>query len=34
MRCVDVPDRETAVRVHREAHALEAQELYEVTQGA
>jgi hypothetical protein len=31
---VDAPDRETAVRVHREAHGLEAQELYEVTQGA
>ena len=31
---VDAPDRETAVRVHREAHGLEAQEVYEVTQGA
>jgi hypothetical protein len=31
---VDAPDRETAVRVHREAHGLEAQEVFEVTQGA
>jgi hypothetical protein len=31
---VEAPDRETAVRVHREAHGLEAQEVYEVTQGA
>ena len=31
---VDAPDRETAVRVHLEAHGLEAQEVYEVTQGA
>lgn len=31
---VDAPDRETAVRVHREAHGLEAQQVYEVTQGA
>lgn len=31
---VDAPDRETAARVHREAHGLEAQILYEVTQGA
>jgi hypothetical protein len=31
---VDAPDRETAVRVHRESHGLEAQEVYEVTQGA
>jgi hypothetical protein len=31
---VDAPDRETAIRVHREAHGLEAQEVYEVTQGA
>jgi hypothetical protein len=30
---VDAPDRETAIRVHREAHGLEAQEVYEVTQG-
>jgi hypothetical protein len=30
---VDAPDRETAIRVHREAHGLEAQEIYEVTQG-
>ena len=31
---VDAPDRETANRVHREAHGLEAHTLYEVTQGA
>jgi hypothetical protein len=31
---VDAPDRETATRVHREAHGLEAEELFEVTQGA
>lgn len=31
---VDAPDRETAIRVHREAHGLEAQEVYEVMQGA
>jgi hypothetical protein len=31
---VDAPDRETAIRVHREAHGLEAHTLYEVTQGA
>jgi hypothetical protein len=31
---VDAPDRETATRVHREAHGLEAHTLYEVTQGA
>jgi hypothetical protein len=31
---VDAPDRETATRVHREAHGLEAQELHEVIQGA
>ena len=30
---VDAPDRETATRVHREAHGLEAHTLYEVTQG-
>jgi hypothetical protein len=30
---VDAPDRETAIQVHREAHGLEAQEVYEVTQG-
>jgi hypothetical protein len=30
---VDAPDRETAIRVHREAHGLEAQEVYEVLQG-
>jgi hypothetical protein len=27
-------DRETASRVHREAHGLEAHTLYEVSQGA
>ena len=31
---VDAPDRETANRVHREAHGLVAQELHEVVQGA
>jgi hypothetical protein len=31
---VDAPDRETAARVHREAHGLEAHTLYEVEQGA
>ena len=31
---VDAPDRETATRVHREAHGLEAHTLHEVTQGA
>jgi hypothetical protein len=31
---VDAPDRETASRVHREAHGLEAHTLHEVTQGA
>ena len=31
---VDAPDRETAIRVHREAHGLEAQTLYKVAQGA
>ena len=31
---VDAPDAETAARVHREAHGLEADEIYEVTQGA
>ena len=30
---VDAPDRETASRVHREAHGLEAHTLYEVTPG-
>ena len=30
---VDAPDRETATRVHREAHGLEAHTLYEVEQG-
>jgi len=31
---VDSPDKETAARVHREAHGLEAHTLYEVEQGA
>ena len=31
---VDAPDAATAIRVHREAHGLEADEIYEVTQGA
>jgi len=31
---VEAPDRETAAKVHREAHGLEAQTLFEVTQGA
>jgi hypothetical protein len=31
---VDAPDRETATRVHREAHGLEAHTLYRVEQGA
>jgi len=31
---VDAPDRDTAARVHREAHGLEAQTLYQVEQGA
>ena len=31
---VDAPDAETATRVHREAHGLEAQEMHEVVQGA
>lgn len=31
---VDAPDRETAARVHREAHGLEAHTLYEVSEGA
>ena len=31
---VDAPDRETATRVHREAHGLEAHTLHEVSQGA
>jgi len=31
---VDAPDAETAARVHREAHGLEAQSIYEVEQGA
>jgi hypothetical protein len=31
---VDAPDADTAARVHREAHGLVADEIYEVTQGA
>ena len=31
---VDAPDRETASRVHQEAHGLTAHTLYEVKQGA
>ena len=31
---VDAPDRETATKVHREAHGLEAHTLYQVKQGA
>ena len=31
---VDAPDRETAIRVHREAHGLVTQTLHEVKQGA
>jgi hypothetical protein len=31
---VNAPDRETAARVHREAHGLEAHTLHLVTQGA
>ena len=31
---VDDPDRDTAARVHREAHGLEAQTIYQVEQGA
>jgi hypothetical protein len=31
---VNAPDRETATRVHREAHGLEAHTLFEVEQGA
>ena len=31
---VDAPDRESAVRVHREAHGLVADNLFEVLQGA
>ena len=30
---VDSPDKETAARVHREAHGLEAHTIYEVEQG-
>ena len=31
---VDAPDPETATRVHREAHGLEAHEMHEVQEGA
>lgn len=31
---VEAPDAESAIRVHREAHGLEADEIYPVTQGA
>ena len=31
---VDAPDRDTATRVHREAHGLEAHTLHKVAQGA
>lgn len=31
---VEAPDRETATRVHREAHGLEAHTLFKVEQGA
>jgi hypothetical protein len=31
---VEAPDAETATRVHREAHGLEADEIYEVTEGS
>jgi hypothetical protein len=31
---VGAPDSETAARVHREAHGLEAQTIHEVIQGA
>ena len=31
---VEAPDQEAAIRVHREAHGLVADEIYEVHQGA
>ena len=31
---VDAPDAETAARVHREAHSLVADEIYEVSEGS
>jgi hypothetical protein len=31
---VEAPDADTAARVHREAHGLVADEIYEVTEGA
>ena len=30
----DAPDAETAVKVHREAHGLVADEIYEVVEGS
>jgi len=30
---VDAPDKETAARVHKEAHGLVADEIYEVSEG-
>ena len=31
---VDAPDADTAIRVHREAHGLVADEIYEVSEGS
>jgi hypothetical protein len=31
---VEAPDAETAARVHRDAHGLEADEIYEVIEGS
>jgi hypothetical protein len=31
---VDAPDAETAIRVHREAHGLVADEIYQVSEGS
>jgi hypothetical protein len=31
---VDAPDAETAARVHREAHGMVADQIYEVTEGS
>ena len=31
---VDAPDTESAIRVHREAHGLVADEIYEVSEGS
>ncbi len=33
-RHLDAPDAETAMRVHREAHGLLADEIYEVSEGS